>query len=453
MTAFDNKTNHVLGGSISRALLRLAAPMLASALLQNVQSLIDLFWVGRLGPQALASVAVSATILMLLFPMLMGVSTGTMAVVSRAIGGGRPTEAARAAGQSLTLALALGIVSGVVGWLFAESFLRLLGPEADVIAAGADYLRVNLLGSFSVFLLFLANAALQGAGDTLRPMYAMGLANLLNIVLDPLLIFGLGPVPALGVRGAAIATVLSQAAGAALAVRSLATGSAALTVPLSAWKPDRARCGRILRIGIPGSGQMLSRSLVNAFMMRIVAGCGTAAVAAYGTGMRFHMILLMPAFAFGGAAATMVGQNLGAEQPTRARRAAWAAVAMDGAIMVASGVLLFAAAPHLIALFNSDPEVVAIGSRFLRILSPFYIFAAVGIVLTRALSGAGDTLVPMILTIVTLWGLQAPLALAGAKWWRPATDGIWWAMAASIIMNGTLIAAWFLLDRWSKRRI
>lgn len=448
-----NSREWITEGSLLRALVRLAVPMLVGGILQNLQSMIDLFWVGRLGHIAVAAVAMSGTILMVLFPMLMGLSTGTVALVARAVGGGRMEEASRAASQSFLLAFILGGVSGALGWFFSPHLFSLLGASPEIISQGVLYLRIALLGVFTVFVLFIGNAALQGAGDTMTPMYVMAISNVLNMVLDPLFIFGLGPFPRMGVAGAAVATVLAQAVAAAVALTVLVTGRSHLHTHLRQWKPDRVLAWRILRIGLPGSGQMLSRSLMSAVLMRIVAGCGVAAVAAYGIGLRFHMIMLMPAFSLGGAAATLVGQNLGAERPDRARRSAWLAAVVDMALMAAGAALLMAFAPHLIGIFNRTPEVIRVGAEYLHTVSPFYIFAALGIILGRALNGAGDSLGPMIITILTLWGLQVPLAVVLSRIWPSPTQGIWWAIAIAMVANALLMTAWFRVGRWARMKV
>jgi len=440
-------------GSILRALGRLATPMLVGGILQNLQSLIDLFWVGRLGSSAVASVAVSGTVLMLLMPLLMGASTGTVALVARAIGAKRMDDANRAAGQSLMLALALGGLSGVVGLLLSGKVFGLLNPPPDIVTDGVAYLRISLLGSFTVFVLFIGNSALQGAGDAVTPMWIMAIANAVNMVLDPLFIYGLGPLPAMGVRGAAIATVIAQAVAAAVSVSRLFSGRTLLHIRFSQWKPDIALSWRILRIGIPGAGQMLARGLMSAVMMGLVASCGTVAVAAYGIGLRFHMIILMPGFALGGGAATLVGQSLGAGKPGRAARAAWLATGIDAAFMALAAVLMMILAPELIRVFNSEVEVIQVGARYLRIVSPFYVFTAAGIVLGRALNGAGDSLTPMIITVLTLWGFQVPLAILFSHLWHPATQGIWWAIVVATVLNGILVAAWFQTGRWKRKRV
>ena len=443
----------VAEGPLPRVILKLAVPMLASAALSNVQSLIDLFWVGRLGKEAVAAVAMGGTVVWMLFPMLMGLATGTVALVARAVGAGDRAAASAAAGQSLLLAAVFGVGSALLGGLFAERLLDLMGAEPAVLAGGVAYLRVMLWGSFSVFFLFIGNSGLQGAGDALTPMRMLLLANALNIALDPLLIFGLGPLPRLEVAGAAWATLLADSAAAALVLRRLGDGRGALHVRPAHLRFHAGLAGRLLRIGIPGSGQMLSRSLMAAVLMRLVANFGTAAVAAYGAGLRFHMIVLMPAFALGGAAATVVGQNLGAGRPDRARRGAWTAAGMDAVLMVFSGLLLALFAPAFIGVFNADAEVVRIGAKYLRVVSPFYIFAAPAIVLGRALNGAGDSFWPMVMTIVSLWGLQVPMALWLSRRPEFGLDGVWWSMAAATTLHGLLVAAWFRRGHWKSIRV
>ena len=432
---------------------RLAMPMFVGAILQNVQNLIDLFWVGSLGSTAVASVAMAGTIMMVLFPMLMGIAMGTVALVARCIGAGRREEASAVAGQSLMLALIFGGLAAIAGWYVSDPLFHLLRAAPDVVTNGGMFLRISLLGSVTVFVLFIGNAALQGAGDTVTPMLIMAVSNVLNILLEPIFIFGFGPMPGLGVKGAALATILAQAAAASVSVYVLFSGRARLHMHWKYWKPNLNLSWRILRVGIPGSGQMLSRSLMGAVLMGIVAGCGTAAVAAYGIGLRFHMIILMPAFALGGAGATMVGQNLGAGHPDRANHAAWMAAGLGVIFMAVSAAIIMGVAPGLIRVFNKEPEVIQIGARYLRTVSPFYIFAALAIALGRALNGAGDSLAPMICTVLALWGLQVPLAMLLSRLWQPPTQGIWWAIVIAMTVHGLLVAGWFATGRWRHQRV
>ena len=446
--------NDITDGALGAGILRLAGPLFLSALLQNLQSVIDLFWVGRLGSDSVAALAMSGTVLMMLFPLLLGVATGTVALVSRSVGAKDYEQAADAAGQSLLLALGFGLAAGAAGWFLAETLCSLLGAEPAVAALGTSYLRISFIGSFTVFVLFVGNSVMQGAGNTVIPMMAMVLANLLNLVLDPLLIFGLCGLPRLAVRGAALATVISQALAAALVLGILLCGRlGGVHVHGKRWRLHPRLIWRLLRIGIPSSGQMLSRSLMSLVLMRIVAAGGTVAVAAYGIGLRFHMLILMPAFTLGNAVATMVGQNLGAAKPERAQRAAWLGTAIDVAIMAVAAVVMVFAARPLIGVFDSNPEVIAVGTAYLRTVSPFYVFTALAIVLGRALTGAGDTVGPMVCTIIGLWGVQVPLAVWLSRLCEPSTQGVWWAIGIAVTVHGLLVTGWFQTGRWKRQQV
>ena len=449
----QRNTNDLTTGNIFTCLLKLAGPMFASAMLQNLQSLIGLFWVGRLGSSAVAALAMGGTILMLLFPIVMGAATGTVAMVSRFVGAGRLDEASDTTGQSLLVALIIGVGTGLIGWFFAGDLCRLLGADESVSRLTREYLDIAFLGCFTVFVLFIGNSALQGAGNTILPMFAMLLANIVNIVLDPILIYGLLGFPKMGVRGAAWAMVISQAIAAGLVVVFLSRGVAGLHVRASRWRLQPTLAWTLMRIGIPSSGQMLSRGLMALILMRIVARCGTAAIAGYGIGMRFHMIILMPAFVLGNAAATMVGQNLGSGRPDRSKTAAWMATGMDVVIMAASAVLMLAFAPPFVRLFDANPEVVSVGASYLRTVSPFYVFVALAIVLGRALDGAGQTMATMIFTVTSLWGLQVPLAFFLSRVTQPATQGIWWAIGIAMTVHALMVTGWFLTGRWKTHQV
>jgi len=445
--------NPFTAGSLRRSLLRLAGPMFASALLQNTQSLIDLFWVGRLGPDAVAALALSGTVLFLMWPLVMGLCVGTVALVARHTGAGRSHAAAAAAGQSLGLSIEAGLFVGIGGILVLRPLLVLIGPEPAVAALAGDYLVVSFGGFFTVFLLAVSTSVMQGAGNALRPMTGMILANLINLALDPVLIFGLLGCPALGVRGAAWATVFSQVAACVVVTGSLFRGIPRLKVAWLDLRPRFHLAWEIFRIGIFSAGQMLARSLMAFALFRIVASCGTAALAGYGIGMRFHQMILLPCFVLGNASAALVGQNLGASRPDRAVRAGWLAAGIGMGLNLFSAVVMMLFAEPMTAFFSSDPAVVAVGSAYLRLVSFFYVFAALGIVLGRSMNGAGDTVPTMLITIVTLWGIQVPLAHYLARVVDPATTGVWWSIAISNMLNGLITAAWFGIGRWKLRKI
>jgi putative MATE family efflux protein len=293
----------------------------------------------------------------------------------------------------------------------------------------------------------MGNSILQGAGNTVIPMIAMLLANVLNIILDPIMIFGLMGFPRMEVRGAALAAVTSEIIAAGLVVFLLSKGVGGIKVSAGQWRIRAKMAMEILRIGIPSSGQLFARTLMQVVLIRVVAFFGTAAIAAYSIGMRIHMISLLPAFTLGNAAATIMGQNLGAGKPDRARKAAWVATAMDVGIMVVLTVVFMLFAPGFIRIFDNNPEVVRIGSHYLMTVSPFYIFTAFAIVLGRALSGAGRTMATMVITIVSLWGLQVPLAILFSRFLGMGTQGVWWAIAIANAVHGLLITWWFHVVR------
>ena len=449
----SNNVSVLTTGSVWKGLMSLAGPMFISTTLQNLQSVIGLFWVGRLGSDAVAALAMSGTILMMLFPVVMGLATGTVAVVSRSMGAGKPAEAVEAGGQSLVVALMCGVVAGVAGWIWSGDMCRWQGATGEVARLGAGYLGVSFLGCFTVFLMFIGNSILQASGNTVIPMRAMILTTVLNLVLDPVLIYGLFGVPKLGVEGAALAMVLAQTVGVVVVLEALAKGKSGVKVVTADWRFRLEPAWRLMKVGIPSSGQMLSRSLMSVVLMGIVAGCGTAAVAAYGIGARFHMMVLMPGFVLGNAAGAMVGQNLGAGHPDRAQRVAWLATGLDAIIMAVCAVALMAFASPLIRLFDPNPAVVKIGSDYLWITSIFHVFAALSIVLGRALQGAGDTVAPMVSTIVGLWGVQIPLAIFLARHIVPATHGIWWSVSCALVVNGLMVGGWFLTGRWKHKKV
>lgn len=440
-------------GSLRRSLLRLAGPMFASALLQNTQSLIDLFWVGRLGPASVAALALSGTVLFLMWPLVMGLSVGTVALVARHTGADRPDKAAAAAGQSLVLAVLAGGVVGAGGILALRHLLTLIGPEPEIAVLAGHYLNISFGGIFTVFLLAVSTSAMQGAGNALLPMTGMILANLVNLVLDPILIFGLPGLPAMGVSGAAWATVIAQAVACMVVTGSLFRGIPRLKVTRADLRMQLHLAVAIFRIGIFSSAQMLARSLMAFALFRIVATCGTAVVAGYGIGMRFHQIILLPCFVLGNASAALVGQNLGASRPDRAARAAWLAAGIGMGLNLVTAVAMMLFAGPMTAFFSSDPAVVAVGIGYLRRVSIFYVFAALGIILGRSMNGAGDTVPTMLITIITLWGVQVPLAYYLAGIIEPATTGVWWSIAIANTLNGLITAIWFSIGRWKRKKV
>jgi len=451
---FSNKIKKDLTkGSITSGVLALALPMMVASGLHTTHNLVDIFWVGKLGPGSIASVAMSGTILMVLLTFLIGISTATIALVSRAMGSRDRDSANLIAMQSLFFALLASAICALLGFIFAGPLLKMLGATPEVLNEGTAYLRILFVGGVTMFLLFLGSSVLRGAGDAITPMLVMGLATILNIILDPLLIFGVGFLPRLEVRGAACATVLAQGLAMIVMLSILFNGKSRIHIKLSEFRIDWGIIWRIIRIGVPSSLQMFFRSMAMLALMVIVASFGTYAVAAYGVGIRLRMITLMPAFAFGTAAATLMGQNLGAKDIKRAARSAWTSTGFDFIVMALTGIIFFVFSKEIISLFNKNSEVIALGSNFLKITSLFYIFAAFSIVLSRALNGAGDTTSPMLITFIALWGIQIPLALFFSRVGGLGIEGVWWAIVAATVLNGLLITIWFQSGKWKRLKV
>jgi putative MATE family efflux protein len=447
---FSNNKN-ITTGNIPKNIIALALPLMIGALLHSMQSLIDMFWVGRLGPDSISAVAMSSTVMMFLFTISLGIGIGTLSLVAKNIGSQNRDAAGVVASQSVLLSLFLGLIAGIVGFYFSGKFLVWLGASEAVVSVGSNYLRILLLGSITMLVLFTGNYILQGSGDVVHPMIFLGLANIFNIILDPIFIFGLG-VPRMGVSGAALATILSQAAAMFMMLRLLNRKEANVTIAYSRYSIRPNIIKKILKIGIPSSLQMFFRTTMYMAIISLVALFGMKAVAAFGIVMRLQLSILMPAFALGGAAATFMGQNLGACQPDRARKSVWIATWFDFAIMALVGLLFFNLARPIISVFNDDPDLLRMGSDFLKISSFFYVFIAFGLVLNRGLGGAGDTFVPMIITLLALWGYLVPMAHYLSKHTALGVQGIWWAVATSYAVNAVLAIIWFEMGRWRKRQ-
>ncbi len=448
-----HKKREPFQGSIVRNVWTLATPMMFGNILQTVFNIVDIIWVGKLGGAAIAAVAMSGTILMVIMTLIIGIATGTIAMVARFTGAGDGKKANEVAMQSLILSFIASSLLAAAGFGLAEGMLKLLGGTPEVVALGTGYLKILLVGGTVMFLLFLAEAILRGAGDALTPMIILIVATLLNAILDPLMIFGKVGFPRLGVNGAALATVLSRGIGVVIAFVVLFRGNSPIHLEWKNVKVDFGLIWRITRLGVPSSIQMSLRSLMGVVLMAIVAQYGTYAVAAYGVGLRIMMLVLMPAFGLATAAATLVGQSLGAREPERAHLSAWTAARFTMLIMGTVGIIFFLFAPSLIGFFSTNPQVVKIGTAYLRITSLGYLFIALGVVLGRSLNGAGDTVSPMVITFISLWGLQIPLALILPGGFHLGVTGVWWAILISTVIHGTITTGWFQRGRWKLKEI
>jgi len=447
------KERDLTSGSISKNLWILAFPILTSNLMQAVFNLVDMFWVGRLGPVAIAAVAMCGSIMMIVMFVMMGIGAGTTAVVARAIGAKNKQKAEKAAMQSLILGFWTALFFSIIGYFLSAPILTALGADPAVVSIGTGYMQIIFLGVIVIVYMFLISAVLQGAGDAATPMLILVVSTLINIVLDPILIFGWLGFPKMGVNGAALATVIAEGIGSLIALEVLLNGRSRLQVHFSKIRSDLKTMFLILKIGMPASLQMTLRGLVGIALIYVVSKFGTTALAAYGIGMRLNMLALMPGFALAMAAGTLMGQNLGAKKPDRARASAWAAVFYYAAFLVVIGTWFVVFAPQVIAFFNNDPTVVAIGTSYFRITTWGYLFVAIGVVLSRALAGAADTVAPMIITFISLWLVQIPLAFILSDISKLGLNGVWFAILAAYIMQGVLTWIWFSTGRWKHKAV
>ncbi len=447
--------NHIdlTQGKISRNLLKLAWPMILGNLLQNFFNLVDMIFVGRLGPDAIAAVSLSGILMMVVWTAISGLSIGTTAMVSRFFGAKDYRQTKIMANQTLFLGLITSVVLGILGIFWPEPPLVLLGASKEVIHLSVPYIRVVFGGTFTLIITFLICAIFRGIGDAVTPVKIWTIATVLNIILDPLLIFGLGPFPRLGVLGAAIATVFGQGIGLLIAIYALLKGMSYIRIEWRKFRLDFNMVWRIVKIAVPGSMNGFFRSVSSLILMRFVAVYGTIAIAAYGIGLRLLLMVMMPGWAIGSAAATLVGQNLGARKPERAEKSGWLATFLYGAFLTATGLLLFIFAKPVISIFNTEPEVVKTGATYLRIISVSFPFIALGIVPGMSLGGAGDTKSTMYVIGFSLLLFQISVAIYLPTLGNLGLSGIWLAICSSYILQGILMAIVFHFGAWRQKKI
>jgi putative MATE family efflux protein len=440
-------------GSISKNLLRLAWPMILGNLLQNIFNLVDMIFVGRLGAEAIAAVSLSGILLMVVWTALTGLSIGTTAMVSRFFGAKDYETVKESANQVLLLGFITSMILGVLGIVWPKPPLILLGASEEVVLLSVPYIQVVFGGSFTLILTFLISAIFRGVGDAITPVKIWTVASILNIILDPLLIFGIGPFPELGILGAAIATVTGQGIGLILAFYFLLKGHSYIKIDWRKYKINLDIIKRIVFIAVPGSMNGFFRSTSSLILMKFVAVYGTIAIAAYGIGLRLLLMVMMPGWAIGSAAATLIGQNLGANKPARAEKSGWLAIVLYGALLTIVGLIFYVFAEQVIKIFNSDLEVVKTGTTYLRIIAVSYPFIALGIIPSMCLGGAGDTKSTMIVIGFSLIVLQIPLAIWLPRVYNLGIVGIWIAITSSYILQGILMTLVYKLGKWKLKKI
>jgi putative MATE family efflux protein len=438
---------------LRRAVFLLAVPMVLELVLESTFAVVDIFFVAQLGASAVATVGLTEAYLFLLYSVAIGLSMAVTAIVARRIGERRSEEASLSAVQSIALAVLISVPFALAGIFWAQDLLRLIGGDGWVVEHGYRYMQWALGGNAVILLLFVINAIFRGAGDAAAAMRVLWVANALNIALDPILIFGLGPVPAMGVEGAAIATTIGRGAGVLMQLWIILKGSEHLSVTRNALRLHGATMLQIVRTSLGGIGQMVIAMTAWIFLVRILAIVSTEAVAGATIAMRIMMFTLMPAWGMSNAAATLVGQNLGAGEPARAEAAVWRIGWMNMAFTLAVSAVFFIAHDAVIGLFTQDPAIVAIGGEWLSILAYSYFVYGWWMVSVQAFNGAGDTMTPTWINLVFFWLIQIPLAwvLAVPMGW--AHSGVFWAVFISETGVGLFTLWLFSRGRWKNTSV
>ena len=405
----DNETDFTTG-PISRALGLLAIPMMLEMAMEAIFAVVDIAFVSRLGTNAIAAVGLTEALITVLYALAIGLGMGVTAMISRRIGAKDPVAAAYVMGQAIWVGAFLSMVIGTIGVIYASDLLAMMGASEGVIREGSGFTAVLLGGNASILFLFLLNAGFRGAGDAPVALRALTLANGLNIILDPCLIFGLGPFPEMGVTGAAVATTIGRSIGVAYLVWYLFAGKGRLNFRLHHLAISPELIVRMIRISAGGIGQFLIATSSWIAVIRIVALYGSAPIAAYTIAIRLMEFIFLPAWGLGNAAATLVGQNLGAAEPERAEQSVWTASRYNVIFMSVACIFFFVFAPEIVSLFTDDPEIRRYGVSCLRILGIGFPMYAIGMIVIQAMNGAGDTRTPTGLNFICFWLTQIPLA-------------------------------------------
>lgn len=438
---------------VGRAVVMLAVPMVLEMAMESVFIVADVFWVAHLGADAVATVGLTESFMTLIYTAAMGLSVGATALVARRTGEYDAAGASRAAGQSILLGIGTAAIIAAIGAPNAPALLRAMGASDAVVATGTPFTRLMLAGNATVLLLFLMNAVFRGAGDAAIAMRVLMLGNALNIVLGPCLIFGVGPFPRLGVAGAALATNIGRGTAVLIQVVTLARARGRIGVGRSDLRLDWTTMRAVLRLSGSGTLQILINSASYIGLVRIVSLFGASVLAGYTIGIRVVLFAILPAYGVANAAATMVGQNLGARRPDRAERAVWTAARYNTALFTLFGAAFFLFARQITAFFTGDPAVAAAAIACLRIVGAGMPFYACAMVLTQAFNGAGDTWTPTLLNLGLFWAGELPLA-----WWlstRTAlgASGAFIALALAFSLLAFVSAALFRRGRWKTRTV
>lgn len=452
MTKTQN--NQLLEGSIFRSLLTLSIPIVLANILQAGYQLVDAFWVGHLGKDSVAAVSVSFPVTFLMIALGAGLAVAGSTLIAQYVGAKNEKMVNHVAGQTLLMIVIVSLVLGGIGYVLAPYILRLMGVAPEVYTGALGFMRVSFVGLVFQFGFFVFQSIMRGIGQVTLPVYIVLGTVVLNFILDPLFIFGWGPIAAHGVIGAALATLGTQSLAAIIGLSILMQGKYGIHLSLKDFIPDPAFIKRAFFLGFPSSIEQSARALGMTVMTFLIASFGTLTVAAYGVGSNVIQMAMIPAMGISMAVSILVGQNMGAGNIKRAAQIARLGATLSFGLLTGLGIIVFVAAPHIVAFFiPDDPAVIEAGSTFLRIISLFWGFLGIQFSLTGVFRASGNMVISMILALVSQWVLQFPLAYILSKHTSLGVDGLWWAFPVSNVLITFITIAIFSRGDWQKKRL
>ncbi len=437
-------------GSIRRAIFMLSIPMILEMMMESIFAIVDIAYVSRVSVNAVATIGLTESVITLVYAIAIGLSMAATAVVARRIGEEDVAGARKAAVQAILLGILVAVSIGIIGLLYAKEILGLMGGEPDLIEEGYGYTQLLIGGNITIVLLFLINAIFRGAGDASIAMWTLVLSNGLNIILDPIFIFGLGPVPEFGVTGAAIATNIGRGTAVLFQLGILFFGWSRIRLGLGDIVLRLQVMLNLVKVSMGGIAQFLIGTSSWVFLMRIMSEFGSEVLAGYTIAIRVMMFTFMPAWGMSNAAATLVGQNLGARKPDRAERSVWITGKYNAIFMLSVSLVYLVFARQIIGLFNSNPEVVANGALCLQIVAAGYLFYAYGMVISQAFNGAGDTRTPTKINFIAFWIFQLPFAYTAAIVFDMGALGVFLAITLAEVLLSVIAIVWFRKGHWKK---
>lgn len=439
--------------SINRAIVLLSIPMVLEMIMESLFAVVDVFFVSQVSTNAVATVGLTESIITIVYSLGIGLSMAATAMVARRIGEKKPEEASKTAAQAIVLTIVISAILGIAGYIFGEEILSLMGGSDELIAEGKWYTKIMYASSGVIMMLFLINGIFRGAGSASIAMRALWISNILNMLLDPLFIFGWDPIPEMGVTGAAVATTIGRSVGVIYQLTQLLNKKGVIKIYSHYIKPQLTIIKRIISIASGGVGQFLIESASWIFLTRIMSQFGSEALAGYTIAIRIIVFTILPSFGISNAAATLVGQNLGAKQPERAEKSVWLAARYNVAFLFTVSIIFYLFTYEIVGFFTDISAVKAEAIKAIRFICFGYIFFAYGMVVSHAFNGAGDTRTPSIINFVCFWLIQIPLSYVLANELGFGTSGVYIAIISSFSLLAVISIIWFKKGKWKLKEV